>query len=197
MKRAILLSSFPICLLWLLLVCACGNTSQRRLVSETPIKTTVLGLQLCSKANENSIRTAIGKETSLYVYSEKKLYEGGSIVRTSPISYFNYGNLAWHYVDIKLSKDNLIVAIAMTASFESLDLAKQQFLDAIQIFTKKYGNGNHKETQSIFWTDNTNSVGLHYEESSTITGATRSFCTLYYVNIALSDEWDKNNIPDV
>lgn len=181
----------------LILTSSCGSTGPKRIVSETPIKTTVLGLPLCSRASESSIRTAISKETNLYVYSEKKLYDGGPIVRIAPTSYFNYGGLAWHYIDVNLSKDNLIVAVAISASYESIEMAKKQFLDATQIFTRKYGSGNHKGEQIVFWTDNTNSVGLSYEESSTIAGDTRSFCTLYYVNVALSDEWDKNNVPDV
>ena len=183
--------------LCLIIICSCGNSGQKRIVSETPIKTTVLGLQLCSKASESSIRTAISKATNLYIYSEEKRYEGGPIVRIQPASYFNYGGLSWHYVDVRLSKDNLIVSVAIMASYENLEMAKKQFLDATRIFTRKYGSGNQKGEQTVFWTDNTNSVGLNYEESSTIAGNTRSFCTLYYVNIALSDEWDKNNVPDV
>ncbi len=50
---------------------------------------------------------------------------------------------------------------------------------------------------SRFWTDDINSVGVSYEESSPLNGSDRSFCTLYYRNIALSNDFDKNNQPDI
>lgn len=64
--------------------------------------------------------------------------------------------------------------------------------------TQKYGQGNsNEEFQNIFWTDDTNSVGLTYVESSAINGNDRSFCSLYYVNRELAHALEEANTPDI
>ena len=97
-----------------------------------------------------------------------------------------------------LNEDKQIVQITIVASFESIERAKDQFSAASEIFTQKYGKGNvNEEYHNIFWTDETNSVGLTYEESSSINGSDRSFCSLYYVNIEMATALQNANTPDI
>lgn len=178
---------------------SCGNTIQKRIVSEVPIKTEVLGLKLCDRSSERSIEEAITKAMDKTVLTNSENSGVGTNVRVFPVSLnLNYGGLSWHYIDVMLNEDKMIVAISIVSSYESYESAKEQYIVAAQIFTRKYGKGNQREeSQNVFWTDDTNSVGLICEESSAIYGNDRSFCTLYYVNIELWDVLEKANQPDV
>jgi len=180
-----------------LLMPSCKQVSKQRIVSETPIKSEVLGLKLCDVSSENKIEIAVSKEISKQVYTESEKAGTGTIVRVIPLSLdLNYGGQSWHYIDVWLDENQKIVEIRITASFESVERAKEQFDAATLIFSQKYGKPN-EEQQNNFWTDDTNSVGLLYHESSAINGNDRSFCELYYVNRELIDAFEKANIPDV
>lgn len=110
----------------------------------------------------------------------------------------SYGGLSWTYVDVALNQDKKIVLVSLAASYESIERAKEQFVAACQVFTQKYGQGNvYKEEQRTFWTDNINGVELSYEESSTINGDDRCFCTLRYMNKDLFEAVQEENTPDV
>ena len=182
-----------------ILVWSCGDNTPKRIVSETPIKTDVLGLKLCDESSERAIKNAITKISDRSVQAESKKYGVGTGVRAMPVSLeLRYGGLSWTYVDVILNEDKKIVSISMVASYESIERAKDQFDAAIKVFTQKYGIGNYNDDhQNVYWTDDINSVGLTYEESSAINGNDRSFCTLYYVNIELATALEIANTPDV
>ena len=183
-----------------LVLWACGNNNTpKRIVSTVPIKTEVFGLKLGNVSSEKAVEKALSKATGKYVLTESQKYGVATVVRTIPSSLeIAYGGLSWHYVDVTLDQEKKIVQISIVASFENIDRAKEQFNAAGQVFTQKYGQGNiNKEAHNAFWTDDTNSVGLTYMESSAINGEDRSFCTLYYVSRDLYDALEKANIPDV
>lgn len=182
-----------------ILIWSCSNNASKRIVSEVPIKTEVLGLKLCDVSSEGAIEWAITRFADKEVLVDVEKVGVGVIVRVIPIpSLLRYGGFPWSYVDVILNEDRKIVSISIVASYENIERAKEQFDAASQVFTQKYGKGNFtKDNQAVLWTDETNSIGLTYEESSDINGNDRSFCTLYYVNIELSDALNKANTPDV
>ena len=182
-----------------LLLWACGNNTPKRIVSEVPIKTEVLGLKLGDVSSEKAVEKALAKATGKYVLTESQKNGIATVVRAIPTSLeIAYGGLSWHYVDVTLDKEKKIAQIAIVASFENIERAKEQFNTAGRVFTQKYGQGNiNQEAQNAFWTDDTNSVGLSYMESSAINGEDRSFCTLYYVSRDLYKALEEANIPDV
>lgn len=181
---------------------SCGNNSQKRIASETPIKTEVLGLKLCGVTSESKVERALAKATDKEFLTTTEKDGGVTAIRAYSIGWggvntFNYGTLSWHYADILINDKNKIVEIKLTASYENIDRAKEQFDAATAVLSKKYGKGNlHGETCNNFWTDNVNTVGLVYQEGSTINGNDRSFCTMYYINIALAEELERQT-PDV
>ena len=182
-----------------ILLWACGNNTPKRIVSEVPIKTEVLGLKLGDVSSEKAVEKALAKATGKYVLTESQKNGIATVVRAIPTSLeIAYGVLSWHYVDVTLDKEKKIAQISIVASFENIERAKEQFNTAGHVFTQKYGQGNiNQEAQNAFWTDDTNSVGLSYMESSAINGKDRSFCTLYYVNRDLYNALEEANIPDV
>ena len=182
-----------------LLLWACGNNTPKRIVSEVPIKTEVLGLKLGDVSSEDAVETALTKATGKYVLTESQKNGIATVVRAIPTSLeISYVGLSWHYVDVTLDKEKKIAQISIVASFANIERAKEQYNAAVQVFTQKYGQGNiDQEAQNAFWTDDTNSVGLSYMESSAINGEDRSFCTLYYVSRELYTSLEEANIPDV
>ncbi len=193
------ITSFATIITASLFMWACGSIPQKQIVSEVPIKTEVLGLKLCDKSSEKAIMKAIGKETNAYVVTQSQKIGTASAIRAFPLTMeISYGGLSWNYVDVGLNQDNMIALISLTASYESVDRAKEHFDAACQVFTNKYGKGNlYKEDHRAFWTDNINGVELYYEESSTVNGDDRCFCTLRYLNKELFEFVEKDNIPDV
>ena len=182
-----------------ILLWACGNKAQKRIVSEVPIKTEVLGLKLGDVSSEKAIEKALTKETGKFVLTEIQKNGIATVVRAFPIPMeISYGGQSWHYVDVTLDQNKKIAQISIVASFESIDRAKDHFNAAGQIFTQKYGKGNISEKhKNAFWTDETNSVGLSFMESSAVNGDDRSFCSLYYVNRELYETLEEANQPDV
>lgn len=182
-----------------LLLWSCGNNPQKPIISEVPIKTEVLGLKLCEKSSENAIKKTIGKVTDAYILTQHQKIGTASAIRAVPMTMdISYGGLSWNYVDVGLNQDNKIALVSLMASYESIDRAKEQFDSACQVFTQKYGPGNiYKEEHRAFWTDNINGVELSYEESSTVSGEDRCFCTLRYLNKKLYEAITESNVPDV
>ncbi len=181
-----------------ILLCSCGNNS-KRIVSEKPVKNEILGLKLCTVSSQEDIEWKVGMSLGQYVYTNNDNFDIRSVVRVVPSSLkVHYGELSWNNIDVTLNKDNRIVAISFDASYESIEMAKEHFEAAKNIFSKKYGKGNeNKEDHVIFWTDDINSVGVSYEKSSTILGQDRYFCTLYYVNIELSEKLEESSIEEI
>ena len=64
-----------------LLLWACGNNTPKRIVSEVPIKTEVLGLKLGDVSSENAVETALTKATGKYVLTESQKNGIATVVR--------------------------------------------------------------------------------------------------------------------
>lgn len=199
MKKLAIIS---VILLSALSIISCGNNTQKRIVSKTPIKAEVLGLTLCNASSEDAIEDALSKATEKLFYTQSEKTGNATTVRAFPlpamVSQINYGALSWHYVDVILNKDKKITEIRIVASFENIDRAKEQYDTACLVLSQKYGKGNaNDEYQTTFWTDDTNSVGVNYVKSSALDGSDRCFCTMYYVNRELANEAEKESTPDV
>ena len=193
------MKQFTLFIITLFALMSCNNGVQQRIVSDTPIKTEVFGLKLGESSSQKAIENALSKEVGKSVYGDSQKDGAGTTVRVFPLSLeINYGGLSWHYLDVSLNENKQIVQITLVGSYQSIDRAKEQFAAAKEVFTQKYGKGNsNEEYQNIFWTDDTNSVGITYKESSAINGNDRSFCSLYYVNIDLATALEEANTPDI
>ena len=108
-----------------------------------------------------------------------------------------YGGTSWSYIDVFLNEKSKVICIRLNASFESIDRAKDHFTVMKSTLEQTYGKGNEVDDNITFWTDNTNEVGISYEESNAINGNDRSFCYMDYINIELSNEYEMDNVPDV
>ena len=184
----------------LALVASCKGKDSSRIISEAPVKTEILGMKLCEKSNEKSIQKAVSTATDEAVLIDSQNNDQvGKTVRVIPSSLsFNYGGYSWTYVDVALDGEDMISQITLVASYESVEMARKQYEAVIKLFTQKYGKGNvHPSNQLTFWTDDTNSVGVVYDESAAANGNDRSFCSLYYVNIELFDALEEQNVPDI
>lgn len=169
----------------------------KRIVTDVPIKTEILGVKLCEEMSISEVRYALMDHTDQYFETTTQKNGNVEIYRNVPTELnFNYGGLSWTYIDVGVTKDSEVYVLSLAGSYESEERAKQQYDSAVAIFTQKYGKGNAHDNL-VFWTDNVNSVGLVYYKSSAINGSDRSFCELYYTNIALSDKVAAENQPDI
>ena len=177
---------------------SCNQSSKSsRIVSSVPIKTNILGIELCKKITHGGVEDALINKTEKYFLVTPQKNGNMEVYRSIPMGLnFNYGGLSWSYIDVGVTKDSEVFIINIVGSYESEESAKQQYDAAVAIFTQKYGKGNVGENNT-FWTDDVNSVGLTYDKSSALNGSDRSFCELYYVNRALSDRVEAENQPDI
>ena len=189
---------FSVLLVAILCLTSCNQSSRTsRKVSSIPIKTEILGIELCKKITYGEVEDALMDKTEQDFLVIPQKYGNVEVYRSKPFGLnFNYGGLSWSYVDVGVTKNLEVYVINIVGSYESEASAKQQYDAAVAIFTQKYGEGNVSENNT-FWTDDVNSVGLTYYTSSAVDGSDRSFCLLYYVNRALSDQVQAENQPDI
>lgn len=169
----------------------------KKIVTDIPIKTDILGVKLCEEMSISDVRYALMDHTDQYFETTTQKNGNVEIYRNFPTELnFNYGGLSWSYIDVSVTKDSEVYVLSLVGSYESEESAKQQYDSAVAIFTQKYGKGNVSENNT-FWTDNVNSVGLIYYKSSAIDGSDRSFCELAYANRGLLEKVAAENQPDI
>lgn len=170
----------------------------RIIVTEVPIKTEILGIELCKKIyTTGEINDALAEHTNQYFFTTPKKDGNVEVFRSIPIGFsFNYGGLSWTYIDVAVTNNSEVCMVKLSGSYESEETAKQQYESAVAIFSQKYGNGNVSENNT-FWTDETNRVCLSHFKASALDGSDRYFCELYYVNIELSDKVVAENQADI
>lgn len=177
--------------IFILFIAICGLLScsrSKRIVTDIPIKTDILGIELCKKMTFGEVQDVLMRKTDKYFYAQTQKVDNKEHCRFYPMDLnLIYGGLSWTYIDVLATNDSEVYYLNLVGSYESVERAKQQYDLAVAIFTKKYGKGNISENNT-FWTDNVNSVGLTYKESSSLNGSDRSFCSLYYINIELDDK---------
>lgn len=181
----------------LFLLTSC-NMQQKRIVSETPVKSNILGVELCTETTADEIVSAITEETGKFFLPQIEEVGTGTVVRLITLTMdIYYGGASWSYIDVFLDEDSKVICIRLNASFESIDRAKEHFAVMKSILKQTYGKGNEVDDNIAFWTDDTNSVRISYEESNAINGNDRSFCYMDYINIELFNEYEQANVPDV
>ena len=170
----------------------------RIIVTEVPIKTEILGIELCKKIyTTDEINDALAEHTNKYFFTTPQKDGNAEVFRSIPIGLsFNYGGLSWTYIDVAVTNNSDVCMVKLVGSYESEETAKQQYESAVAIFSQKYGNGNVSENNT-FWTDGANSVGLRHFKACALSGSDRYFCELYYVNIELSDKVVAENQADI
>lgn len=184
--------------LFCLFLLASCNMQQKRIVSETPVKSNILGVELCTETTADEIVSAITEETGKFFLPQIEEVGTGTVVRLVTLTMdIYYGGASWSYIDVFLDEDSKVICIRLNASFESIDRAKDHFTVMKSTLEQTYGKGNEVDDNIAFWTDDTNSVRISYEESNAINGNDRSFCYMDYINIELSNEYEQANVPDV
>lgn len=184
--------------LFCLSLLASCNMQQKRIVSETPIKSNVMGVELCSETTADEVVSTISEETGKFFFPQIEEVGTGTVVRLITLTMdIYYGGTSWSYIDVYLNEDSKVICVRLNASFESIDRAKDHFTLMKSTLEQTYGKGNEADETVIFWTDDTNSVRISYEESNAINGNDRSFCYMDYINIELFNEYEQDNVPDV
>ena len=191
------MNKFLTFLFFLFLMTSC-NIQKKMIVSETPIKSNVMGVELCSETTADEIVSAISEDTGKFFFPQIEEVGTGTVVRLITLTMdIYYGGTSWSYIDVYLNEDSNVICVRLNASFESIDRAKAHFTMMKSTLEQTYGKGNEADETVTFWTDDTNSVRISYEESNAINGNDRSFCYMDYINIELFNEYGQSNVPDV
>lgn len=186
------MKKFLICLL--LSVCFASCNSEKKIhVSEVPIKTNVLGIELCKKVNYRQIDDILYSATKKEFYIQEELISDNIIVyRCLPYNFsFYYGGQSWSYIDIR-TINKQVYNITIYGSYTNINGAQKQYDSILMPFEEKYGKSNFIENDTTIrnacWTDNINSISLAYYEGNSVNGNSRSFCELGYSNNELYNQ---------
>lgn len=114
--------------LFCLFLLASCNMQQKRIVSETPVKSNILGVELCTETTADEIVSAITEETGKFFLPQIEEVGTGTVVRLVTLTMdIYYGGASWSYIDVFLDEDSKVICIRLNASFESIDRAKDHF----------------------------------------------------------------------
>lgn len=190
-KRHILLILVPF--LTIVLFSSCGNGTPKRILSETPIKTEVLGLKLCSVSNGEAVRRAVSKATDKdFGCTSEKVGTHSRYCLDRPFGQeFFYGGESWHHINVFISKEGRIAGLQFNTSYGRQAQVQKQYERLCQALSKKYGEGNKNNKQAhknMLWTDNINTVGVTMTRVTSESGVRCAYCTLYYLNIELYEK---------
>ena len=118
---------------------ACNQN--KRIISDIPIKTEVLGIELCKQMTRHEVYEIIDENTGIPLWGDDfELKNSTDYVFHSSSEYYDidYGGLAWDYVIISTSEESNVFSIQLQSVFESIETAKQQYDSTVNTFSKKY-----------------------------------------------------------
>ena len=190
------MKKFLICLL--LSVCFASCNSEKKInVSEVPIKTNVLGVEM-------------GQKVDIYftynLWIEPMFLTGGLVftpsfeqITPNIVSYtcwpkskdcYYYGGVQWNYLTICTIKNKIVFDITLRGSYDTIEDAKTQYNNVLIKVSEIYGKGNIVQNGTM-WTDMVNFIILSSYEDKAENGSIRGFCDLRYRNIELEKEMAK------
>ena len=126
-----------------------------------------MGVELCAETSADEIVSTISEETGKFFFPQIEEVDTGTVVRLITLTMdIYYGGTSWSYIDVYLNEDSKVICVRLNASFESIDRAKDHFTVMKSTLEQTYGKGNEVDENIAFWTDDTNSVRISYEESN-------------------------------
>ena len=85
----------------------------RIIVTEVPIKTEILGIELCKKIyTTGEINDVLAEHTNQYFFTTPKKDGNVEVFRSIPIGLsFNYGGLSWTYNDVAVTNNSEVCMV--------------------------------------------------------------------------------------
>ena len=106
----------------------------KRIVTDIPIKTDILGVKLCEEMSISDVRYALMDHTDKYFETTTQKNGNVEIYRNVPTELnFNYGGLSWTYIDVGVTKDSEVFVVKIVGSYESEESAKKQLKNAFPL----------------------------------------------------------------
>ena len=185
-----------ICLLLSVCFASC-NSEKKIIVSEVPIKTNVIGIEMGQKVDIDCTHT--GWIEPIFVAGGLVFTPSFEQITPNIVSYmcwpklkdyYYYGGFRWSYLTLVTVKNNIVFDITLACSYGTIEEAKTQYGNVLQKLSEIYGKGNIIQNGTM-WTDMVNYITLNYCEDKAENGSIRGFCELRYRNIELEKEMAK------
>ena len=166
------------------------NGKDDRIVSETPVDSSMMGVLLCNTySSEQSLSDTFQRTTGAAMTSSSS-YDGG--VRTVSLfpdeEVFIFGGYPWLYANVLLDRHDAACAISLFNGYDSKGEARKAFNGIQDFLSGKFGEANkssEKGLETRMWTDNTNSVGVRLYKWDAGNGSEKWICEMYEVNVNL------------
>ncbi len=183
----------------------CDAQTQRinQRITQTSIKTDILGLTLGAKSSEEDIINRLTRETGFPIKAIRQrqgsgiAYALGPRNNSSSNDKFFYAGCSWDYAVVRLDKDNRIYQIGFEITSADPEPARDRYTDMVKLFIQKYGRGAMESDTSFGWTDLTSMITLEYTKATSRGETDRYYCQLYYYNVQLFNANNASNAPDI
>lgn len=178
-----------ICLM--LSICFASCNSEKKInVSEVPIKTNILGIEMEQKMDIDCSHTLWVPPTFttggiLFTPKFEQISPNivGYICWPTTKDHYYCGGFKWSYLTI-CTINQTVYDITLTGSYSTIEEAKTQYNNVLKTLSGIYGKGNINQDKAM-WTDMINYIALYYCEDRTKNDNIRGFCELRYRNIEL------------
>lgn len=157
-------------------------------VSEVPINTNIMGIELLSKMQYYQMYDKLECYTDTSFYTQQGKVDNFKVYQFIPYNKwympcgFVYGTLTWNYIEVVINSNSQIVAICMIKTLEKEETVKHHFTTMTNIISEKYGTPNTIDEKSLYWTDKINYIDLEYNVDVTLSGTEKYFCVIRYKN---------------
>lgn len=109
---------FFVFLVVILSLISCNQS--KRIVTDIPIKTDILGVKLCEEMSVSEVRYALMDHTDKYFETTTQKNGSAEVYRSVPMdlnfNYVNYGGLSWTYIDVGVTKDSEVYVLNLRGS---------------------------------------------------------------------------------
>ncbi len=172
-------------------------------ITQTPIKTDILGLTLGAISSEEDIINSLKRETGFSIDVVRQRQGSGIAYALTPhqssSSYdlFFYAGCGWDCVIVMLDKDNKIYQIGFDFISSDPEPTWDRYTKMARLFTQKYGTKAIDSDTGFCWCDLTSFITLEYKKGTSIGKTDRYYCTLYYFNLQLYNANNASNVPDI
>ena len=145
------------------------------------IQRNVIGLSLGKTYSHNDLTSIMGQRNNSYGTYKTEGVGKASMKRYSFSKVF-FGGYEWQNVRFDLNYQNQLFNIEFSQHFEDYDAARNRRDNLLSALKKKYGEPNHPDQETYYWSDGQSDIFLELERLQAMNNN-----YYYYVSLSYDD----------
>jgi len=195
MRKTLILMS----VLTVLLFASCNG--DKTVKTNVPIPTEFAGFVLKGCYTKQECEKAFEKYIETIAIVDENNYGTGKIYNLVPLSFlsretFSFGGYNWTYLRLFVNDKDMLTGMQFTFTADEFEPITDQYMSLKEALSDKYGRAREAKDKDksryCRWTDGKTLLVLSVEESTTVDGETKSFCTLNYYDWELQSDLENS-----